>query len=109
MAEPILLFQNFTLTRTMVAGGRAISFTQPWIGVLLAVTEVTGGGAADFRLQWSHDGQTWFEPTPPDRVATVTAPGTFIVSLPLKASYWRIGAEVTGANPTFVCTGTALV
>lgn len=110
MAEPIQMFQNFELTRTMVAAGRAISFTQEWLGILLIVTDVTGGGAADFRIQWSHDGQQWFEPNPQDRVALVTATGTFIKSIPLKACYWRIGAEVNGPGAvSFTCTGTALV
>lgn len=110
MAEPIQMFQNFTLDKTTVAAGRAISFTQSWLGILLIIHQVQGAGTADFRIQWSHDGQQWFEPAPPDRIAMVTGVGTYITSFPIKACYWRIGAEVNGPpNTTFTCTGTALI
>lgn len=107
MAEPVLLFQNYSLTETQVTPVRAISFTQDWIGVLVTVTEVTGTDPrALFKIQWSHDGNApWFDSS---NIGLVSAPGTFIKSLPVQGCYWRLGAVVQGTDPVFVCSATAL-
>lgn len=108
MAQPILLFQNFTLETTRADQARHITFTQDWIGFLIEVTEVTGTDArALFVVQWSNDGNApWFESTP---VANVTATGTFVKSMPVQACFWRLAAKITGGPPVAItCSAHAV-
>ncbi len=110
MSAPTQIFQNYNLTATIADQGRAISFTQNWIGVLLQVTSVTGADAlAQYRVQWSNDASVWFDAAPQDVIGNVTGPGTYIFSTPIKAAYWRVGAVVTGTTPSFICSATVLV
>lgn len=108
MAQPIPLFQNFTLEATRADEARHITFTQDWIGFLIDVTAVSGTDArALFVVQWSNDGNApWFESSP---VAVVTAPGTFIKSMPIQACYWRLAAKVSGIDPVAItCSAHAV-
>lgn len=110
MATPYTLFSNYTMTSTVTDAGRLISFAQDWLGILVNITAVSGAGAsADFRVQWSDDGTTWWEPATPDRVFTCTAPGGFVSKFPLRAPFWRLGAEITGTTPSFTGSAAALV
>lgn len=110
MATPYPLFSNYTLTATTADQGRLISFAQDWIGVIVSVSSVGGTApSAEFRVQWSNDGATWFDPPVQDVIGTATATGTFVGRFTIKAPYWRVGAVVTGTTPSLVCSASALV
>ncbi len=110
MATPYSLFSNYTLAATTTDQGRPISFEIDWIGVIVSVTSVAGTSpSAQFRVQWSNDNTTWFDPPTPDVAGTLTAPGTVVGRFLIKAPYWRLGAVVTGTNPSFVCSASAFV
>ena len=107
MAEPLTLFQNFTLTQSRADQARNITFTQDWIGFLIDVASVSTDGKVVFVVQWSNDGNApWFDSTP---VCTATAPGTFVKSMPVQACYWRLAAKVTGTDPVAItCSARAV-
>lgn len=108
MAQPIALFQNFTLDQTRADRSRPITFTQDWIGIMVDVTEVTGTDAkVVFVLQWSNDGNApWFESAP---IGQFTAPGQVIRSMPIQACFWRLGAKVSGEDPVSItCSAHAV-
>ena len=112
MSEPIRLFQNYNLNETVNDRARPISFTQNWLGVLLQVTAAAPGFSARVRVQWSDTGAApWFDGGTEDDIATITAPGTYIKSMPIRACYWRVRAEVAAGSPIegMMCSGTALV
>ena len=112
MSDPIRLFQNYNLNQTVNDRARPISFTQNWLGVLLQVTETAPGFTARVRVQWSDTGTApWFDGDAVDDIGTVNGPGTYIKSMPIRACYWRVRAEVPPGAPTegMMCSGTALV
>lgn len=108
MAAPIRLFQNFNLVADIADRSREISFTQDWAGILIQTTAVSGTDAtAVVRIQWSDDGLApWVDSS---IIATITAPGTYIKSVPIQACFWRLRAVVTGTEPVLTCSATALV
>lgn len=107
------LFTNFTVTGTIAAPAVTVPIGEvDFIAVGIQVSSVSGTGAqAIFQVQWSFDGQIWTDPgvNQEDIIATVTAPTCQVKRIPVKAQYWRLGAVVTGFNPSFVVTGNALV
>ena len=77
-----------------------------WVSVVLDVTAVSGAGAtAVFHLQWSTDGGTWAEASPPDAFAPITAPTCVVERFTAKAPYWRAVCDLSGTDPSF--TGSA--
>lgn len=96
-----------TITQTTVATvNKVLPATASWVSVALNVTDMTGDGAsAAFRIQWSMDGATWCEASPPDAFDPITAPGAVIKRFDAKAGYWRAVCDLTGTTPSF--TGTA--
>lgn len=110
MATPYTLFSNYTMTSTVTDTGRAISFAQDWLGVIVTINSVTGAGAsADFRIQWSNENTTWWDPPTPDKITVFTTPGAFVSKFPIRAPFWRLTAALTGTNPVFVGSAAALV
>lgn len=108
------LFTSQTITQSTAAPAVPVPVGDvDFISVGVTVSAVSGAGAsAVFQVQWSFDGATWTDPgaDPEDVIATMTAPGSRVKRIPVKAPYWRLGAVVTGANsPSFTCTGNALV
>ena len=106
MADAVPLFSNFTITASMQDKGRVVSFSQDWLGALVTVTSLPSGAQAAFKVQWSNDNTTWFDPATPDTVGTLTAPGTAVGRFPVRAPYWRLATTLTGASVT--CTASAL-
>jgi hypothetical protein len=96
-----------TINQTTAATvNKVLPATASWVAVALNVTAMTGDAAsAVFRLQWSMDGATWCESSPPDQFDPITAPGAVTKRFDAKAPYWRAVCELTGTNPSF--TGTA--
>jgi len=96
-----------TITQTTVATvNKTLPATASWVAVALNVTAMTGTSpAAAFRLQWSMDGATWCEASPPDAFDPITTPGAVIKRFDAKAGYWRAVCELTGTNTTV--TGSA--
>jgi hypothetical protein len=77
-----------------------------WVSIVLNVTAMSGAGAAAaFRIQWSLDGGTWAEASPPDAFAPITAPTCVVQRFTAKAKYWRAVCDLTGTSPSF--TGSA--
>lgn len=107
------LFTNQTITQSTAAPPVTVPVGDvDFIAVGVTVSAVSGAGAsAQFQVQWSFDGATWTDPgaDPEDVIATMTAAGCRVKRIPVKAPYWRLGAAVTGTNPSFTCTGNALV
>lgn len=105
MADAIPLFSNYTITASMADKGRLVSFAQDWVGALVTVTALSG--QVSFKIQWSNDNTTWFDPATPDAVGALSAPGTAVGRFPVRAPYWRLATTLTGASVT--CTASALV
>jgi hypothetical protein len=109
--------KNLFTAQTITASIAAPPVTVPvgdvsYIAVGVTVSAVSGTNPqAVFQVQWSFDGSTWTDPgsDPEDIVATMTAPGSRARRIPVKASYWRLGAVVTGSSPSFTVTGNALI
>lgn len=96
-----------TITQSTIATvNKTIQSTTDWIGVVLNVTQVSGIDAtATFRIQWSMDGGTWAEASPPDVFDPITTPTCTVRRFEAKAKYWRAVCDLTGNNPSF--TGSA--
>lgn len=109
--------KNLFTSQTITQSTAAPSVTVPvgdvdFIAVGVTVNAVSGTSpSAQFGVQWSFDGTTWTDPgaDPEDVIATMTAPGSRVKRIPVKAPYWRLGAIVTGTNPSFTCTGNTLI
>ena len=106
------LFTNQTITGTTAAPSVAVPVGEAdFIGVGIACTAVGGTGAsAQIVVQWSFDGSLWTDPgaDPEDTICTFTATGCRVKRIPVKATYWRLGAIVTGTLPSFTLTGNCL-
>jgi hypothetical protein len=107
------LFTSQTITATIAAPFVAVPVGDvDFIAVGVTVSAVSGTTPqAIFQVQWSFDGSTWTDPgvDPEDVIATMTAPGSRVKRIPVKATYWRLGAVITGTTPSFTVTGNALI
>jgi hypothetical protein len=107
------LFTSQTITTSTAAPIVAVPVGDvDFIAVGVTVTAVSGTNPqAIFQVQWSFDGSTWTDPgaDPGDVIATMTATGCRVKRIPVKAPYWRLGAVVSGTNPSFTVTGNALI
>lgn len=109
--------KNLFTAQTITASTAAPSVPVPvgdvdFIAVGVTVSAVSGTNPqAVFQVQWSFDGATWTDPgaDPEDVIATMTGTGSRVKRIPVKASYWRLGAVVSGTNPSFTVTGNALI
>lgn len=101
-----VIFAGTITQSTAATVSKILPAAASWVAVALNVTAISGvGAAATFRLQWSMDGGTWCESSPPDAFAPITAPGAVCQRFDAKAPYWRAVCDLTGTNPSF--TGTA--
>lgn len=82
---------------------QTVPATADWVSVVLAVSSITDGAAAAFRLQWSLDGGTWAEAG--DTFDPITQPGVVVKRFSTKAPYWRAVCDLTGTSPSV--TGSA--
>jgi hypothetical protein len=107
------LFTNKTITASAAGASVVVPVGEvDFISVGVQVSAVSGTNPqAIFGVQWSFDGDTWTDPgtDPEDVIATLTAPGARVKRIPVKATYWRIGALVSGTNPSFTVTANTLV
>lgn len=107
------LFTNRTITQSAAAGSVTVPVGDvDFISVGIDVTAVSGTNPqAVFGVQWSFDGDRWTDPAvdQEDVIATLTAPGCRVKRIPVKATYWRVGALVSGTNPSFTVTANTLV
>jgi hypothetical protein len=107
------LFTAKTITGTTAAPAVAVPVGDvDFIALGVTVTAVGGTNpSATFAVQWSFDGDVWTDALadPEDTIATFTAAGSRVKRIPVKATYWRLGAAVSGTNPTFTVTANALV
>lgn len=107
------LFTSQVITGSQAAPSVAVPVGDvDFIAVGITVSAVSGVGAsATFGVQWSFDGSTWTDPgaDAEDVIATLTGPGSRVKRIPVKAPYWRLGAQVSGTNPSFMVTGNALI
>jgi hypothetical protein len=109
--------RNLFTNKTITASAASQSVTVPvgdvdFISVGVQVSAVSGAGAqAVFQVQWSFDGDVWTDAgaEPEDIIATLTAPGNRVKRIPVKATYWRLGAQITGTTPSFTVTANTLV
>lgn len=107
------LFTNQTITQNASAPSVAVPVGDvDFIAVGITVNSVAGTNPqAQFHVQWSFDGSTWTDPgtDPEDVIAVMTAAGSRVKRVPVKAPYWRLAASVSGTAPAFTCTGNALI
>ena len=107
------LFTSKTLTGTIAGGSVPVPVGDvDFISVGVTVSAVTGTNpTATFAVQWSFDGDVWSDPLadPEDTVATFTATGCRVRRIPVKATYWRLGAVIGGNVPSFTVTANVLV
>lgn len=107
------LFTSQTITQSIAAPSVAVPVGNvDFISVGVTVNAVSGTNpSALFGVQWSFDGAVWTDAgaDPEDVIATLTGPGSRVKRIPVKAPYWRVGAVVSGTNPSFTCTGNALI
>lgn len=107
------LFTNQTITGNTAAPPVTVPVGDvDFIAVGVSVSAVAGGSpSAVFGVQWSFDGNVWTDPgaDPEDVIATMTGPGSRVKRIPVKAPYWRLGAQLSGAGTTFTVTGNALI
>lgn len=107
------LFTAKTITQTTAAAAVPVPVGDvDFIALGITVSNVTGAGAsATFAVQWSFDGDVWTDALADDEdtIATFTAAGSRVRRIPVKATYWRLGAQVQGTNPSFTVTANALV
>jgi hypothetical protein len=101
------MFGNYTMTASGSDVGRPISFDRDWLGVTVSASAVASGASAVFRVQWSNDNVTWFDPAPQDTVGTLSAAGSVVAKFTIKALYWRLVTTLTGASVT--CSASAIV
>lgn len=101
------IFGNYTITASSADVGRPISFERDWLGVTVAASTVASGASAAFRVQWSNDNSTWFDPAAQDTVGTLSAVGSVVAKFTIKALYWRLVTTLTGASVT--CSASAIV
>lgn len=109
--------RNLFTNKTITSSAAGASVTVPvgevdFISVGITVSTVSGTNAeATFGVQWSFDGDVWTDAgqDPEDIIATLTAPGSRVRRIPVKAQYWRVGALVSGTNPSFTVTANTLV
>ena len=96
-----------TITQSTTATvNKVLSASADWVSIILDVTAVSGASAsATFRVQWSMDGATFAEASPPDAFAPITAPVCVVERFTAKAPYWRAVCDLTGTEPSF--TGSA--
>lgn len=101
-----VIFAGTITQSTAATVNKVLPANADWVSVLLNVTAVSGDSVtAVFRIQWSMDGGTWAEASPPDSFAPLTAPGAVVQRFDAKAPYWRAVCDLTGTDPSF--TGTA--
>lgn len=107
------LFTGKTITQTIAGGSVAVPIGDvDFIALGVSVANVTGTNpSATFAVQWSFDGDTWSDALadPEDTIATFTAAGMRCKRIPVKATYWRLGAVVSGTTPSFSVTANSLV
>lgn len=107
------LFTNRTITGTAASQSVTVPVGDvDFISVGIQVSAVSGTGAqAVFQVQWSFDGDVWTDPgaEAEDIIATLSAPGNRVKRIPVKATYWRLGAVITGTTPSFTVTANTLV
>jgi hypothetical protein len=107
------LFTNKTITQS--AAGQSVVVPVgdvDFISVGVTVSAVGGTNPqAVFQVQWSFDGDVWTDvgADPEDIICTLTAAGSRVKRIPVKATYWRLGAVISGTNPSFTVTANALV
>lgn len=107
------LFTNRTITGSAASQSITVPVTTAdYISVGVQVSDVSGTNPqAVFQVQWSFDGDVWTDPgaDPEDIICTLSAPGNRVKRIPVKATYWRVGAQITGTNPSFTVTANTLV
>lgn len=109
--------RNLFTSKTITSSAAGQSVTVPvgevdFISVGITVSAVSGTNPqAVFGVQWSFDGDVWTDPgtDPEDVIATLTTTGSRVKRIPVKATYWRVGAIVTGTSPSFTVTANTLV
>lgn len=106
MADAIPLFSNYAIASSMADTGRLVSFSQDWLGVIVTASAVASGASAVFKVQWSNDDSTWFDPATPDSIGTLAAAGTVVGRFAIKAPYWRLATTLSGSSVT--CSASAL-
>jgi hypothetical protein len=88
---------NFVTAAISIGGGTANITIQP-------VVTATAGTSPSLALQvqWSLDGINFGTPDPAsDSFAAITAVGSVVKQLPVRAPYYRLSATVTGTTPSF--------
>jgi hypothetical protein len=107
------LFTAKTITGTIAAAAVPVPVGDvDFIALGITVTNMTGGASFIFAVQWSFDGDVWTDALadPEDTIATFTGNGSRVKRIPVKATYWRLGAVVQGGtNPSCAVTANALV
>lgn len=107
------LFTAQTITSTQAGPSVPVPVGDvDFISVGVHVSAVSGTNpSATFAVQWSFDGAVWTDPLsdPEDTIAVLTATGSRVKRIPVKAAYWRVGAVVSGTNPSFTVTANCLV
>ena len=107
------LYSAKVITQTIAGGSVPVPVGDvDFIAVGITVSAISGTNpTATFAVQWSFDGDVWTDPLADDEdtVATFTQTGSRVRRIPVKATYWRLGAVVGGTNPSFTVTANVLV
>jgi hypothetical protein len=84
-------------TAAIPVGSNAANITiQP------VITATAGTPNLVLQVQWSLDGVNFGTPDPAaDSFAAITAVGSVVKQLPVRAPYYRLAATITGTTPSF--------
>ncbi len=73
------------------------------LDIAVDITAVSGTSPTiDFEIEWSHDGgTTWASADPADTFSQITAAGTVVKTVPVRAHTWRLTWTLGGSSPSF--------
>lgn len=81
-----------------------------FLNVMLNVTAVSGTTPSmTVTVQWSHDGQTWFNADPVDTFTAITAVGAVTKQFTIKGMYARLNCTISGTTPSFTFAAYSVV
>lgn len=81
-----------------------------FIAILLNVTAVSGTSPSmTVTVQWSHDGQTWFNADPADSFTAITAAGAVTKQFTVKGLYARLNCTISGTTPSFTFAAYSVI
>lgn len=107
------LFTGKTITQSIAGASAAVPVGDAdFLAIGVQVSAVAGTNPqAIVAVQWSFDGDVWSDALADeaDTIATFTAMGMRVKRIPIKAPYWRLGAQISGVNPSFTISANVLV